>query len=564
MYTKYFGLTEKPFSIVPDPKVLFLSKNHENALTYLEYGLSENVGFILLTGEIGIGKTTLIRHMLNEMSAKMDIAVIFNTNFTSDQLFRRILSEFEIPCDPSGDKSLHLETLYRFLIDQYARGRHTLLIIDEAQNLADEVLEDVRMLFNLQTDNHALLQVLLVGQPDLKRRMSSPNLRQLAQRIVVSYHLSPLNEEQTFQYIHHRLKVAGAQTALFSPKAMELIFEKSGGIPRTINLLCDAGLVYAYGEDKLIVDDAIIGKVLEDKICLIASTQDMPLPDKAELPQDKPPAYLVERVFTLEAAISVLQNQQKIFTRDMDRMHQTIEELKARALESPQPHSVPVEEEKVVLTEADDDSPVDDFTFKDSALNNTDNFEDEKRSQVDLEDWPEHHFEPIHATLKPSLGKTIKASVFPYIDMTYTTIRRLFLIKYVRWIAVVVVIAAMLGALQGGKKEETTPTVDVQNTHKPMASAPPVKTVPPAKIAAGMDSKDDSLSIKIGSDNKVATPTRVEKKWITHNVQSGETLLSIAHHYDVSAIEIKKANNLKDSHLIFIGQKLKIPVYGTN
>jgi type II secretory pathway predicted ATPase ExeA len=234
MYTSHFGLTTKPFSIVPDPNVLFLSKTYENALTYLEYGLSEKVGFILLTGEVGIGKTTLIRHMLNKMPSQMDIAVIFNTNFTSDQLFRRILNEFELPCD-TGDKSVHLETLYHFLIEQFANDRHTLLIIDEAQNLSDEILEDVRMLFNLQTDNQVLLQIILVGQPDLKQRMNSPNLRQLAQRIVVNYHLTPLTQEQTSQYINFRLQAAGATDNLFSQDAMGLIHQKSRGIPRTIN-----------------------------------------------------------------------------------------------------------------------------------------------------------------------------------------------------------------------------------------------------------------------------------------------------------------------------------------
>ena len=218
MCESHFGLTAKPFSMVPNPEILFLSKNHENALTYLEYGLSEKVGFILLTGEIGAGKTTLIRHMLNKMESQIDIAVIFNTSFTSDQMFRRILSEFEIPCDTT-DKERHLQLLYQFLIDRYAQGRHMLLIVDEAQNLSDAALEDIRMLSNLQTDDRILLQIMLVGQPELKNRLNMPAFRQLAQRIAVSYHITPLDEVQTRHYIGYRIDKAGGEPDLFTPEA---------------------------------------------------------------------------------------------------------------------------------------------------------------------------------------------------------------------------------------------------------------------------------------------------------------------------------------------------------
>ena len=271
MYASHFGLTAKPFSIVPNPDILFLSENHQNTLTMLEYGLSERTGFVLLTGEIGTGKTTLIRYMLNEMVSQMDVAVIFNTNFDSDQLYRMILSEFDIPCDVT-EKDRQMEMLFRFLIDRYAQGLQTLLVIDEAQHLPDETLEDIRMLTNLQTDDQLLLQIILVGQPELRTRLEAPKFKQLAQRIGVNYHLDPFDREQTDNYINHRVTAAGGRADLFSPEAIELIHDHSGGIPRTINLLCDAVLVYGYADGLKRIDRDAVEKVLADKVCLAASS----------------------------------------------------------------------------------------------------------------------------------------------------------------------------------------------------------------------------------------------------------------------------------------------------
>lgn len=266
MYESHYEMTDKPFSIVPNPEVLFLSRNHENALTYLEYGLTEKVGFILLTGEIGTGKTTLIRHFLNRMESSMDIGVIFNTNFSSSQLFSLILSEFEVPGD-STDKDKNLETLYNFLIDQYSKNRHVLLIIDEAQNLTEEALEDVRMLSNLQTDDAILIQIMLVGQPELRSRLSMPSLRQLSQRIAVNYHLTPFHLEQTRLYIAYRIEKAGGKTDLFTPEAVAKIHEHSGGIPRTINLMCDSALVYGFADNKKTINENMIDQILKDNCC---------------------------------------------------------------------------------------------------------------------------------------------------------------------------------------------------------------------------------------------------------------------------------------------------------
>lgn len=265
MYTKFFGFKEKPFTLVPNPHYLYLSSKHGNALTFLEYGLAEKVGFVMLTGEIGIGKTTLIRHLLNQIEVEMDVAVIFNTNILSHDLIKLILNEFEIEYNDGITKAKALDILYGFLIKKYSANRKVLLIIDEAQNLSDEVLEEIRMLSNLQTDEEMLLQIMIVGQPNLREKLQNPRLEQFAQRISVSYHLSAMTLEETTAYIAHRLETAGGSSAIFPSDVIEKIFEASGGIPRTINLLCDAVLVYAYADDTMEISLDILRQVIEDK-----------------------------------------------------------------------------------------------------------------------------------------------------------------------------------------------------------------------------------------------------------------------------------------------------------
>ncbi len=265
MYKEHFGFREKPFNLVPNPAYLFLSSKHANALTFLEYGLTEKVGFVMLTGEIGIGKTTLVRHLLNQVEKEMDVAVIFNTNVLSDDLINMILTEFEIEYEDGIGKAKALEILYNFLIQRYSQGRNVLLIIDEAQNLTQEVLEEIRMLSNLQTDEDMLLQIMIVGQPELRDKIQDPRLEQFAQRIAVSYHLSAMTLEETCEYIAYRVEKAGGRPDLFLPEAVEIIFEASAGIPRTINLLCDAALVYGYADEKHEIDSAVVDQVIEDK-----------------------------------------------------------------------------------------------------------------------------------------------------------------------------------------------------------------------------------------------------------------------------------------------------------
>ncbi len=264
MYESFYGLNEKPFHIVPNPNYLYLSPKHQNALTHLEYGLMERVGFILLTGEIGTGKTTLVHYLLNQIESDMEVGVIFNTNVSSDQLLNLILSEFELTAE-AGDKVKALDIFYQFLIEKYAEDKRVLLIIDEAQNLSHESLEEVRMLSNLQSDEEMLLQIMLVGQSELKEKLRNPALAQFTQRIAVNYHLTALPEEDTGRYIAYRLEKAGGRPDIFTTDAVGLVHQASTGIPRSINLLCDAALTYGYADELETIDAQVIEQVIKDK-----------------------------------------------------------------------------------------------------------------------------------------------------------------------------------------------------------------------------------------------------------------------------------------------------------
>jgi len=276
MYKDFYGFREKPFNIVSDPGLLYLSEKHRMALHYLEYGVMNVIGFMLLTGEIGTGKTTIIKRFFRQIRDEIDVAVVFNTNASSEQLLELILDEFELDL-PNGGKVAYLNTLNRYLLEKHSLDQRVLLIVDEAQSLTEEALEEIRMLNNLQTDKDFLLQILLVGQTSLAAKLNRPSLKQFGQRIGLSYHLRPLSLEETREYIAHRLNAAGSkQDQLFSREAVERIFFHARGIPRTINLLCDAALVYGYAGEQKHIDWRVIESVMKDKQehSLVDSSQD--------------------------------------------------------------------------------------------------------------------------------------------------------------------------------------------------------------------------------------------------------------------------------------------------
>jgi len=260
MYTNFFGLNEKPFSITPDPRYLFMSERHGEALAHLVYGVTESGGFVQLTGEVGTGKTTLVRSLLlNQMPDNADVAVVLNPQITVQEFLLTICEELGIavPEHKHGIKAL-TDALNQHLLGAHAAGRRTVLVVDEAQNLAPAVLEQVRMLTNLETAKQKLLQIILIGQPELRELLDRNDLRQLAQRITGRYHLEPLTREESAQYVEHRLRVAGALGEVIDSAAKKEVFRLSQGVPRLINVICDRALLGAYSQDSRIITKRLI------------------------------------------------------------------------------------------------------------------------------------------------------------------------------------------------------------------------------------------------------------------------------------------------------------------
>src|SRR5262245_37863699 len=261
MYTNFFGLSEKPFAITPDPRYLFMSERHAEALAHLLYGINEAGGFIQLTGEVGTGKTTVVRSLLERMPGHADVAVILNPQLTPLQFVLTICEELGIFVRDEDEASIKdlVDILNKRLLEAHAKGRRVVVIVDEAQNLSPETLEQVRLLTNLETASHKLLQIILIGQPELRDVLARVELRQLAQRITGRYHLRPLTAPEAASYVNHRLKVAGSPGGeVFSPAALREVHRLSDGIPRVINVICDRALLGAFTRETHRIGPALV------------------------------------------------------------------------------------------------------------------------------------------------------------------------------------------------------------------------------------------------------------------------------------------------------------------
>lgn len=258
MYTEFFGLNEKPFAITPDPRYLYMSARHTDALAHLLYGISESGGFIQLTGEVGTGKTTLIRSVLEQLPEKANIALILSPQLTTLEFLETIVQELHAPTPAERTVKAHIDALNVALMNAHAEGSRVVLIVDEAQTLSPELLEQVRLLTNLETAKQKLLQIILIGQPELRAMLERPEMRQIAQRITGRYHLEPLTKEDTRAYVKHRLRVAGAQSDVFTNSAINGLYKHARGIPRLINVIADRALLAGYTRDRRTIDAQLV------------------------------------------------------------------------------------------------------------------------------------------------------------------------------------------------------------------------------------------------------------------------------------------------------------------
>ena len=264
MYEAYYRLREKPFSILPDPDVIYWGQTHRMAFAMLEFGIMNSAQFTVITGDIGSGKTTLVRHLLKKLNPRItNVGLISNTPTGREELLRCIMMSLNLPFE--GTTAALLKTLQDYLYGQRASGRRTILIVDEAQNLEEQALEGLRMLSNINVDKYLYLQLVLVGQPQLKDTLCRPQLLQFAQRVSSDFHLKPLAQSEVADYIDFRVNAAGSRVALFSDEACLKIADASGGIPRMINILCDTALVYGFSTGAPHVTSKLVGEIIEDK-----------------------------------------------------------------------------------------------------------------------------------------------------------------------------------------------------------------------------------------------------------------------------------------------------------
>jgi general secretion pathway protein A len=282
MYESFYGLKEKPFNLTPDPDYLYMSPGHENTYSHLEYAIQESKGFVVVTGEVGSGKTTLINYLLRKIPQTIHVGVINNTFVQPQELLRMICHEFDLQFD-NAEKTALITRFYNYLIEQYSKRERVILIIDEAQNLPEKTLEEIRMLSNLESEKHHLIQMILVGQPQLKEKLQRKRLEQFVQRVTVYCHLNGLDANQVEGYIRHRLTVAGAENLeLFDPEAIKAIYKHSHGIPRLINTICDSAFVYGYADDVKVIGIDLIEAVTQARNLGVRGDTHPSFPDEEE------------------------------------------------------------------------------------------------------------------------------------------------------------------------------------------------------------------------------------------------------------------------------------------
>jgi general secretion pathway protein A len=310
MYEEFYGLRERPFSLLPDPEFLYLSPQHKLARAYLEYGINQRVGFVVLTGEVGTGKTTLIKSLLKSRERNQRLGVLYQTSVGAADLLEVLLKEFEVR-GHHNSRTARMAAFNQFLLSAYARGEHVVLLVDEAQNLGPEALEELRLLSNLQTEKEPLLQVILVGQPGLRDRLRHPALRQLAQRVAVHYHLSPLSIQETKEYINFRLARAGG-SGIFTESAQEKLFDYTHGVPRRLNAWCDLAMVAGFAEGRQEIDGEFIETVI--------SAQGGGLEGGEE----------IEPLTEEEAAAALTETPGRVLPASANGLEATVRELSAR------------------------------------------------------------------------------------------------------------------------------------------------------------------------------------------------------------------------------------------
>ena len=334
MYETFYGIKEKPFNLTPDPDYLYMSPGHENVYAHLEYAIQESKGFVVVTGEVGSGKTTLINYLLRKIPQTIHVGIINNTFVHPQELLKMICQEFDLQTETT-DKTALLTRFYNYLLEQYAKRKRVILIIDEAQNLPERSLEEIRMLSNLESEKHHLIQMILVGQPQLRDKLHQKRLEQFVQRVTVHCHLEALDKEEVEHYIQHRLRVAGAENLnIFNSEALRAIYKHSLGIPRLINTLCDSAFVYGYADDANVIGPELIDAVAQARNLAPKGKGQDTFPDEEEKegdPASIAASRLLEdlqaRIRTLEERLASQENETRNLRQELEARNGNREDL---------------------------------------------------------------------------------------------------------------------------------------------------------------------------------------------------------------------------------------------